>query len=58
MFEKEDNEMKDYKDGSWLENNVWGKWGNDDEVGALNEVGPKDVLSAVSYNKNVNENRY
>ncbi len=40
--------MKDYNDASWLENNVWGKWGEDDEIGALNEVTPADVVKAAS----------
>lgn len=40
--------MKDYKDNSWLKNNVWGKWGKDDEVGALNEVSAVDILTAAS----------
>ena len=43
--------MKDYKDGSWLNDNVWGRWGDDDELGALNEVGPAEVLKAISYIK-------
>lgn len=38
-----------YKDDSWLKNNVWGKWGKEDEVGALNEVGAEDILRAISY---------
>jgi hypothetical protein len=25
----------------------WGKWGSDDEVGALNYLGPEQVLAAV-----------
>ena len=41
--------MKDYKnDASWLTENVWNKWGEDDEVGALNDVTSEDVLKAVS----------
>lgn len=40
--------MKDFNDTAWLHETVWGKWGTDDEVGALNEVGPADVLAAVS----------
>jgi kynurenine formamidase len=40
--------MKDYTDNSWLENNVWGKWGKDDEFGALNELSAADVIKAVS----------
>lgn len=40
--------MKDYNDASWLNENVWGKWGPDDEVGALNEVTQTDVLNALS----------
>lgn len=43
--------MKDYNDSSWLTNNVWGKWGKDDEIGALNEVSPADVVNAVSFIK-------
>jgi kynurenine formamidase len=27
----------------------WGKWGPDDEVGALNYLGPADVLAAIRY---------
>jgi len=35
--------------GDLLENSPknWGKWGADDEVGALNYLGPGEVLSAV-----------
>ena len=35
--------------GDLLENSPtnWGKWGPDDEVGALNYLGPKEVLAAV-----------
>ena len=40
--------MKDYKDGTWLENNAWGKWGKDDEIGALNDVTAVDVLTATA----------
>lgn len=40
--------MKDYKDSSWLENNNWGRWGADDEIGALNELGSAEVLKAIS----------
>lgn len=43
--------MKDYTDASWMTENVWGKWGRDDEVGALNEVTPNDVLRAISFIK-------
>lgn len=35
-------------DAKWLEQNKWGHWGADDEVGALNDVTPADVLKAVS----------
>ena len=38
-----------YRDDSWLTNNNWGKWGEDDEVGALNDVTPQDVVMAASY---------
>ena len=38
--------MKDYNDASWLNENVWGKWGEDDEVGALNDITPEDRLRA------------
>lgn len=37
-----------YRDDSWLTNNNWGKWGEDDEVGVLNEITPADVVKAVS----------
>lgn len=41
--------MKDYNnDASWLTENAWGKWGEDDEVGALNDVTPADVVKAAS----------
>lgn len=40
--------MKNYSDGSWLVDNAWGRWGEDDEVGALNELTPADVVNAVS----------
>ena len=40
--------MKDYNDSSWLTQNAWGRWGEDDEVGALNEVSAADVLGAVA----------
>lgn len=43
--------MSKYNDASWLENNVWGKWGKDDEIGVLNEVTAADVLKAVSFIK-------
>ena len=43
--------MKNYNDASWLNNNAWGKWGKDDEVGALNDIGTADVLKAASYIK-------
>lgn len=36
------------KDASWLEKNAWGNWGLDDQVGALNELTPANVLKAVS----------
>ncbi len=35
-------------DKKWMEQNVWGKWGPDDEVGVLNEVTPADILKAAS----------
>lgn len=37
-----------YQDDSWITNNNWRKWGPDDEVGALNDVTPSDVVKAVS----------
>ncbi len=40
--------MANYHDDSWLKTNVWGKWGKDDEVGALNDLTPELVLKAVS----------
>ena len=46
--------MADYsrfQDDSWLTNNNWGKWGEDDEVGALNEVTPENIIQAASYIK-------
>ncbi len=39
---------KDYTDASWLTDTAWGRWGKDDEVGALNELTPADVVRAVS----------
>lgn len=35
------------KKTDWLENNVWGKWGSNDQVGALNDISQIDVLNAV-----------
>ena len=40
--------MKSYKDDSWLTNNNWGKWGDDDEIGVLNEVTSENILAAAS----------
>ena len=39
---------KDYTDASWLTDTAWGRWGKDDEVGALNELTAADVVRAVS----------
>ncbi len=44
---------KDYTDASWLTDTAWGRWGKDDEVGALNELTPADVVRAVSLIKKV-----
>lgn len=40
--------MKQYYDDSWLTTNVWGKWGADDEVGAMNMITPETVLKAAT----------
>lgn len=40
--------MKQYYDDSWLSTNVWGKWGADDEVGAMNMITPETVLKAAT----------
>ena len=40
--------MEKYYDDSWFNVNRWGKWGEDDEVGVLNELNPELVLKAVS----------
>lgn len=37
-----------YHDDSWVNENVWGKYGADDERGAMNELNPDVVLRAVS----------
>ncbi|WP_295361592.1 cyclase family protein [uncultured Pseudoramibacter sp.] len=40
---------KDYHDMSWLQENAWGKYGLDDEVGALNQItNPETVIHALS----------
>lgn len=39
--------FKKYYDDSWLTNNVWGKWGADDEIGAMNEMTPELVKKAM-----------
>lgn len=39
--------MKKLNDEKWLENNRWGKWGSQDEVGVLNEVTQESVVAAV-----------
>lgn len=40
--------MKNYSDASWLTDNAWGKWGKDDELGAVNELSTADVVRAVA----------
>lgn len=39
---------KDYHDESWLNENIWGKYGDDDELGAANEISRDSVLKALS----------
>ena len=39
--------MKDYYDNSWMESNRWGEWGEEDEVGVMNDLTPE--LVPVSY---------
>ena len=39
---------KDYNDLSWVNENVWGKYGKDDEQGAVGQLGESNVLEAVS----------
>lgn len=41
-------ENNKYTDDSWLQTNNWGRWGSNDEVGALNELSAEDVLKAIS----------
>ena len=43
--------MKDYYDNSWMESNRWGEWGEEDEVGVMNDLTPELVLKAVQYIK-------
>lgn len=40
--------MDKYKDASWLNTNVWDKYGAGDERGVLNELSPESLLKAVS----------
>lgn len=40
--------MKNYHDDSWLNENRWGKYGENDEQGAMNELTPELVLKAAS----------
>lgn len=40
--------MANYYDDSWLTTNRWGKWGKDDEVGAMNEMTDATKLAALS----------
>ena len=35
-------------DPRWMKENRWGKWGRGDQVGALNELTPQMILSAIS----------
>ncbi len=39
---------KDYSDNSWSKENVWAKYGQDDQLGAMNEVNPASILKAFS----------
>lgn len=39
---------KDYMDFSWLNENTWGKFGADDEVGMANEINAQSVMNAFS----------
>lgn len=39
---------KDYYDDSWLSNNVWDKYGRDDQQGAMNEVTPEMIVKAAA----------
>lgn len=39
--------MKDSNDAKWMEQNNWGKWGSQDEVGILNELTSQSVLNAI-----------
>lgn len=43
--------MKDYYDNTWMENNRWGEWGEEDEVGVMNNLTPELVLKAIQYIK-------
>ncbi len=38
---------KDYHDNSWINENVWDKYGKDDEVGAAQEITQDSVLAAI-----------
>ncbi len=40
--------MKKYKDDSWVKVNRWGQWGENDELGVMNELSPEQVLKAVA----------
>lgn len=39
---------KNYYDDSWLKENRWGKYGENDEQGAMNELTPDLILKAIS----------
>ena len=39
---------KNYHDDSWLRENCWGKYGEHDELGAMNELNSQSVLKAIS----------
>ena len=39
---------KNYHDDSWLRENCWGKYGEQDELGAMNELNSQSVLKAIS----------
>lgn len=42
------SDYRKYRDASWLSRNNWGKWGETDEIGVLNQVTPADIVKAAA----------